>query len=107
MEIFGGTTGDVVIVDIKETSNANGYWNIYRGNYHRNGYYVSDILCTSGDINNDGVLDILDIVSMINIIIDMPELTDTEFCASDMNSDGIIDILDIVTLINSIMNENY
>lgn len=107
MEIFGGTTGDVVMADIKETSNTGDYWNIYRGNYHRNGYYISDIICTSGDINNDGVLDILDIVSMINIIIDMPELTDTEFCASDMNSDGIIDILDIVTLINSIMNENY
>ena len=42
---------------------------------------------------------------MINIIIDSPELTDVEFCASDMNSDGIIDILDIVTLINSIMEQ--
>jgi len=106
VEIFGGTTGDVVMVDIKETSNPSDYWNVYRGNYHRNGYYVSDLICVSGDINYDGVLDILDIVSMINIIIDMPELTDIEFCASDMNSDGIINILDIVTLINSIMNEN-
>tara|TARA_Y100001970_G_scaffold134911_2_gene166014 strand:+ start:808 stop:3165 length:2358 start_codon:yes stop_codon:yes gene_type:complete len=105
LEVFGGTTGDVVIIDIKENTSLNNYWNIYRANYHRNGYYLSDSVCTAGDINNDGTLDILDIVSMINIIIDSPELTDVEFCASDMNSDGIIDILDIVTLINSIMEQ--
>ena len=105
LEVFGGTTGDVVIIDIKENTSLNNYWNIYRANYHRDGYYLSDSVCTAGDINNDGTLDILDIVSMINIIIDSPELTDVEFCASDMNSDGIIDILDIVTLINSIMEQ--
>ena len=106
LEIFGGTTGDVVIIDIKENANLSNYWNIYRGNYHRDGYYLSESLCTAGDINNDGTLDILDIVSMINIIIDAPDLTNIESCASDMNSDGIIDILDIVTLINSIMEQN-
>ena len=104
LEILGGTTGDLIVVDIKEESSSNYYWNIYRANYHRNGYYISSSICTAGDINDDGILDILDIVSMINIIIDPSELTDSEFCASDMNSDNIIDILDIVTLINTIMD---
>ena len=103
VEIIGGTTGDLIVIDIKEESDSD-YWNIYRANYYRNGYYISSTICTAGDINNDGVLDILDIVSMINIIIDSSELTDSEFCASDMNSDNIIDILDIVTLINAIMD---
>ena len=104
LEILGGTTGDLIVIDIKEESSSNYYWNIYRANYHRNGYYISSSICTAGDINDDGILDILDIVSMINIIIDSSELTDSEFCASDMNSDNIIDILDIVTLINTIMD---
>ena len=106
LEAFGGTTGDVSIIDIKEESGTNGYWNIYRGNYHRDGYYISNLICTSGDINNDGLLDILDIVSMINIIIGSPDMSDLEICASDMNSDGVIDILDIVTLVNIVMSEN-
>ena len=106
LEAFGGTTGDVSIIDIKEESGTNGYWNIYRGNYHRDGYYISNLICTSGDINNDGLLDILDIVSMINIIIGSPDMSDLEICASDMNSDGVIDILDIVTLVNIVMSRN-
>ena len=103
LEVFGGTTGDVIVLDIKEESIGGEYWNIYRGNYLRNGLFITTSLCTSGDINNDGILDILDIVSMINIIIDSPELTELQVCAADMNGDGIIDILDIVTLVNDIM----
>ena len=106
LEIFGGTAGDLVVLDIKETSVAGDYWNIYRGNYHRRGEYIYESVCSAGDINNDGILNILDIVSMVNIIIDAPDLTDLETCASDMNSDGVIDILDIVTLVNIVMSEN-
>ena len=106
LEIFGGTSGDLVVLDIKETSVAGDYWNIFRGNYHRKGEYVYESVCSAGDINNDGILNILDIVSMVNMIIDAPDLTDLETCASDMNSDGVIDILDIVTLVNIVMSEN-
>jgi len=106
LDIFGGTTGDLVIIDIKEESTIGNYWNIYRGDYHRRGEYFYDSACTPGDINNDGILNILDIVSMVNIIIDSPDMSDLEICASDMNSDGVIDILDIVTLVNIVMSEN-
>jgi len=103
LEVFGGTTGDVIILDIKEESELSDYWNVYRGNYLRNGLFVTSSLCTAGDINNDGILDILDIVSMVNIIIGSPDLTELEECAADMNGDTIIDILDVVTLLNSII----
>jgi hypothetical protein len=106
LEIFGGTTGDVKIIDIKESSQSSDYWNIYRGNYHRNGLFILELMCTPGDINNDGVLNILDIVSIVNIIIDSPELTDLETCAADINFDGVIDILDVVTLVNTVISEN-
>ena len=106
LEIFGGTTGDLVILDIKESSVANNYWNTYRGDFHRRGEYFYESVCNPGDITNDGILNILDIVSMVNIIIDSPNMTDLEICASDMNLDGVIDILDIVTLVNIVMNDN-
>jgi hypothetical protein len=52
-----------------------------------------------GDVNGDGVLDILDIIMMVGII-----LGNNPFSYSaDMNSDGIINILDVIALVNSIL----
>jgi len=52
-----------------------------------------------GDINGDGILNILDIVSLVNLVL----LGDFNQ-AGDMNLDGIINILDIVSLVNVILN---
>ena len=81
------------------------YWNIYRNNNLRNGYYVSESSCLSGDINNDAIINILDIVNLLNIIIDELDLSEQEQCSADVNSDGIINILDIVLLVNTIIEE--
>ena len=52
-----------------------------------------------GDINNDGAIDILDIVMVVNMILS------GEFNQfADLNGDGNIDILDVVQLINIILN---
>ena len=53
----------------------------------------------SGDLNADGILNILDVVLMINLALD-GGFADT----ADMNGDGIVNVLDIVTLINTILN---
>ena len=52
-----------------------------------------------GDVNGDGILNILDIVSLVNLVL----LGDFNQ-AGDMNLDGIINILDIVSLVNVILN---
>ena len=52
-----------------------------------------------GDINDDGILNVLDIVLIVNMVLD-----DGYDEIADMNGDGIINILDIVTLINTILN---
>ena len=53
----------------------------------------------SGDLNDDGILNVLDIVLMVNLALngDYDEV-------ADINSDGVINILDVVTLINTILN---
>ena len=54
---------------------------------------------TNGDLNNDNMLDILDIVSTVNCI-----LSDNCDGCSDINGDEITDILDLVEMINIIMD---
>jgi len=61
-------------------------------------YLEADIL--HGDVNNDGIINILDVVSTVNIVLGEAEWID----AADYNSDGVINILDIVSIVNVILN---
>ena len=51
-----------------------------------------------GDINNDNLLDVLDVVGLVNAVL-ISEYSEI----ADMNSDEILDILDIISLINIIL----
>ena len=66
-------------------------------------YFSSIEFGLLGDINNDGLLNILDIVLVIGFILNNSTPTDTEFIASDINEDGIINVLDVVLLVNSVL----
>ena len=60
---------------------------------------------SSGDINMDSILNILDIVALVSIIMGNTQ-TDTsyEIWASDFNIDGIVNVLDVIALLNIILN---
>ena len=51
-----------------------------------------------GDVNADGVVNILDIVLLVNLV-----LNDEYNATADLNSDGVINILDSVILVNIIL----
>ena len=53
-----------------------------------------------GDLNQDEILNILDIIIMVNIILEL----DGYDSLADMNEDGIVNILDVITLINTILD---
>ena len=53
-----------------------------------------------GDVNGDGNVDILDIVTMVQMIQGSATATD----AADVNDDGMVNILDVVTVIQIIIN---
>ena len=57
-----------------------------------------------GDVNADGILDILDILQTVNIIMGFTEPTDQQTCLSDINQDNSIDIFDIIIMINIILS---
>jgi hypothetical protein len=50
-----------------------------------------------GDINEDDIINVLDVVILVNVI-----LSGEENSNADINQDGTINVLDIVTLINII-----
>ena len=59
--------------------------------------------CGSGDINEDTMLDILDIVALVTCIMDGCNFEDFPCC--DITNDQSIDILDIVLMIDRILGE--
>ena len=56
-----------------------------------------------GDVNSDGSVNVLDIVTVVNFIMGNDEPTEYEACAGDINEDGSMNVLDIVTIVNIIM----
>ena len=53
----------------------------------------------TGDINEDGIVNILDIILLVNVVLGLSEASP----ASDVNEDGILNILDIVNLVNIVL----
>ena len=68
-------------------------------------WYLENLDYTLGDINQDENIDILDVISVINIILGAydPDLVET--LSSDINEDQIINIQDIIILIAIILDD--
>ena len=52
-----------------------------------------------GDVNSDGIINVLDVVAVVSIILSSGEYINL----ADINSDGDIDVLDIVQMVNVIL----
>jgi len=79
---------------------------IYFGGFDPNGFIATNkawiykkINTIYGDLNNDSVIDILDIVLIVNLVL----LNEYNYTA-DLNEDEIINILDIVQMVNLIID---
>ena len=61
--------------------------------------YMDTSECSyNGDINGDGMIDILDIIILVNMI-----LQDEYNAIADLNEDGELNILDVVTIVNLVL----
>ena len=63
-------------------------------------YYNQNICNIPGDLNNDNIINILDIVIIVNSILN----NSTYNICNDMNEDGYINVLDIIIIANIILN---
>ena len=64
----------------------------------------ADTLCVTMDLNLDGAVNIVDVISVVNIIIGLSNPTDTQLCAADINVDGTVNIVDVIAIVNTIIN---
>ena len=78
----------------------NPYWGAAFGNY----YYEpsTEPEFDSGDLNFDGVVNVIDVVTLVNGILSN-SFTDDQTEAADLNGDGLINVIDIVSLVNLIL----
>ena len=85
-------------IDFRNDLTENQNFNLVEYLYYYNGGGVS-----TGDINNDGELNILDVVRLVQFALQQQIPSDIEFYQGDLNADDNLNILDIVELINMIL----
>ena len=67
------------------------------------GWYETDFNYDIGDVNQDLVINILDVVAVVNGILD-GNISGIEYYLADINEDGLINILDIINIVNIILD---
>lgn len=77
----------------------------------RIGYHTIDgnviILPRMGDVNQDLVVDVRDVLVLLNHILDPETYPYIDLLTADMNSDGVLDILDVLSLINTCASQPH
>ena len=53
----------------------------------------------TGDLNDDGLVNVLDVVTLVSMVLGSSELSD----AGDLNDDSLVNILDVVILVSMII----
>lgn len=57
----------------------------------------------SGDLNQDGILNVLDLVQLVDLILQPDLQMELHFLLADINMDSQLDVLDIVLIVNMII----
>ena len=60
-----------------------------------------------GDVNFDGEINITDVITLINYVLNTQIPTEEESLTADMNQDGILNILDVIQLVSEILGTSF
>ena len=72
-----------------------------------NGFEISDVIeGATGDLNQDSVVNIIDIVGLTSLITGFNAPTPEELTYADMNNDGILNVIDIVEIVSQIISSS-
>ncbi len=89
-------------------------WLVFTTNDYANVHPIISVLTTigtggcsdwdMGDVNQDGILNILDIITIVNLVLETIENPpECLVWAADLNADGLNNILDVILLLNIIL----
>ena len=56
-----------------------------------------------GDVNQDGRMNIMDVLMAVNIVLGVVEPTSSQTWAADCNDDGLINIMDVIGIVNVVL----
>ena len=86
------------------------FWELSENGFYENiavkfttGEFNENSQCGQMDITGDGIVNVIDIVSLVNLILSSNIIDDTVLCSYDLTGDGIINVIDIVLLVNYIL----
>ena len=101
LEFIFGTPQSLEVLDYKSTAPLNSLWPTYKGNNQRTSYFSwttsDDIPGVAGDLNQDGLTNLLDLELLVSVIIN--NQIDNDY---DINEDGDITIIDLLSLIDTL-----
>ena len=66
------------------------------------GYYDNTTPYINGDLNDDGIVNVLDIIFVVNIIVNNEDYN----ILADLNTDDIINVIDIIIIVNIIIDND-
>ena len=65
-------------------------------------------LILPGDLNFDEMINVVDIVTLVNIILDVNPVTGpSQFLAADMNEDNVLNVVDIVQIVGIVLDTSF
>ena len=70
------------------------------GDVRRVDLRLAGVAPRKGDVNNDGQINVLDVVRAVNIALGRIRPTDEDRYAADVNDDGNVNVLDVVRIVN-------
>jgi len=110
-ELYLSEYESVYYIDEDINDNTDYCYEVYLiDNYDNSEFLATDEVCfysetdfLLGDINQDGLINVLDVVSIVGYILGSQEFNETEFYLSDYNQDSFINVLDVVLIVQAIL----
>ena len=59
--------------------------------------------CSIGDVTQDGLINIMDVMEMASVALDNSSINGFVWCVADVGEDGVVNVIDIISVINLIL----
>ena len=66
-------------------------------------YFLSEKICDQGDLNQDGIINILDIMILVDLVLELQDKNSYFICSGDFDNNYGFNILDILNLLDKIL----